>query len=39
MRSESRGAILDYQHDELEIEDGNESLGTRFTNQRLHPPR
>ena len=28
-----KGSWLDYQHDELEIEDGVESLGTRFTNQ------
>ena len=27
------GSFLDYRHDELEIEDGEESLGTRFNNQ------
>ena len=27
------GSFIDYQHDELEIADGEESLGTRFNNQ------
>ena len=27
------GSFLDYEHDEIEIEDGAEFLGTRFTNQ------
>ena len=27
------GSFLDYEHDELEVEDGAESVGTRFTNQ------
>ena len=27
------GSFLDYEHDEIEIEDGTETLGTRFTNQ------
>ena len=29
--------VIDWNHDEMEVEEGIENVGTRFTNQILHP--